>query len=75
MLDDDDLLTATILAPTPGGSGPVGCIATLIGLAIVIAIAVVVSQNKEECGKRTCEAGSKPMLLKGECLCVSQAKP
>lgn len=74
MIDDDDVFAAAVLTPS-GGAGPFGCIFSVVCLAIVIALAVVASQNKDECSKRKCEAGSKPMLLKGECLCVAQAKP
>lgn len=74
MIDDDDVFAAAVLTPS-GGSGPVGCVVSLACLLFVIALAVIASQNKDECSKRKCEAGSKPMLLKGECLCVAQAKP
>ncbi len=74
MIDDDDVLAAAILTPA-GGRGAFGCILTILSLALVIGLAVAASQNKDECGKRTCENGSEPKLLKGECLCVSTAKP
>lgn len=62
MIDDDDAMFATLIAP--GG---------LIGLLIVIAFWWAACHNKEECSQRKCDTGA-PVLLKGECLCVEKVK-
>jgi hypothetical protein len=43
-------------------------------LAIGIAVAIIASQNEQECGERHCDHGT-PKLIKHECLCVEGAKP
>lgn len=74
MLDDDDLDFAVLVGPVGNGSGCVGITLFLISLAVIIAIAVVVSQNHDECAKRTCPERQKPVLMHHECLCVTEAK-
>ena len=72
MIDDDDVTTAILLAPI-GGSGPVGCFFTVLGILVVIVIAVIASNNQEECEAKQCGAGSA-RLLDGECVCTTVPK-
>jgi hypothetical protein len=69
MLDDDDLDFAILASPSGGG-----WVVFLISLAIVIVVAVIVHGNKDDCAAMHCDGGQKPKLLKGECLCVTEAR-
>ncbi len=65
MLDDEDLDFTILVTPTGGW------IITILGIIAVIIVAIIVSDNKEECAKRHCEHGS-PILAHHECMCVER---
>lgn len=69
MLDDDDTDFAILMSPSDAG-----WIGLVISVIVIIVIAVIVAQNKDDCAARHCDDGQKPRLLKGECLCVTEAK-
>ena len=67
MIDDDDVRDMMIIG---SGAGP---IVGLIFAVVVIVVAVYACQNKQECHKRHCDHG-RAELVKGQCLCVEDAK-
>lgn len=73
MIDDEDVDIAMLLAPT-GGSGWCGVIVGVLGISFVIALIIIASMNHQDCSKRQCPEGQKPILMHHECLCVTEAK-
>jgi hypothetical protein len=41
---------------------------------VVVIVAIIASQNDEDCSKRKCDAGLTPRLIHHECLCVGMPK-
>lgn len=72
MIDDDDVLIAAVAWPD-GGPGWFGCFFALLGIAVVIVLAIVASQNEAECSSRKCATGTA-RLLDGECVCATTPK-
>ncbi len=69
MIDDDDVLVGMVLAPEKE-SHMFWQILWLIAFALILIFAFI---NTSECEAKKCNTG-KPMLLKGECVCVESAK-
>jgi hypothetical protein len=69
MIDDDDPFFVAMLWPS-GGSGGVGCFVALLGLAVVVALCIMASQNRATCAELACPHGGHAVLMKHECLCV-----
>lgn len=70
MIDDDDVAFAAIVGPD-FVTGPVSCVFILV---LLIALALIASDNKAKCETMHC-AGGKPMLVKHECVCVGKPQP
>jgi len=68
MIDDDDVTAWAIFGPV---GGPV---VTTVFLVVLCVLMVRACENKNECGRRHCDKG-RPALVKGECVCMEQAKP
>lgn len=69
MIDDDDVDVAA--ATWPAG----GLFVALLGLAVIALLWYLADVNKAECAARVCKnLSSRPMVVKGECLCVERAE-
>lgn len=67
MLDDNDLEFTALAWPNGGW------ILGILGVAVVVIMAIIVSGNHEECAKKHCDKGT-PVLMENECLCVEKAQ-
>lgn len=68
MIDDDDVSDFALFFPV------VGTITAIIFIIGIIGLTYISCVNEKECNQKTCNGDIKPMLIKGECLCVEKAK-
>jgi hypothetical protein len=67
MIDDDDV-DFSILA-----SEPTTWLGAVLTIVLVVTIAVIASNNKDECAQRKCDVGH-PAVVSHECMCVTESK-